>query len=143
MRADRNGNETVRIYEPSNVYPTADLGENVQVGTFSEIGNNVKIGDNVRVGAHSFICECVIIEDSAWIGPRVTFCNDRFPPSPKDKWEWTLVKKGSRVGAGCVILPGVTIGEDALIGAGSTVTKDVPDGEVWAGNPACRIEKKG
>lgn len=141
MRTDRKGNETVKIFQPSNVYPNADLGEFTQVGTFSEIGNHVKIGDNVRIGAGCFIPECVIIEDNAFIGPKCTFTNDRFPPSDsKDKWEWTLVKKGARLGAACVILPGVVIGEGALIGAGSTVTKNVPSGETWAGNPARRLE---
>src|SRR5574340_692895 len=116
MLYDRKGALSVTVYRPSNIYPTASLGTNSQVGTFSEIGDHVKIGDNVRIGAMCFIPACVIIEDGAWIGPRCTFTNDRFPPSSMDKWEWTLVKKGARLGAGVMILPGVTIGEGALIG---------------------------
>lgn len=141
MREDRTGKKTVKVYEPSNVYPNAELGTEVQVGTFSEIGNAVKIGDGVRIGAMCFIPECVIIEKGAWIGPRCTFTNDRFPPSNKDKWEWTLISEGARLGAGVTILPGITVGRNALVGAGSVVTKDVPDGETWAGNPARKLRR--
>ena len=136
MRHDRMGQQTVKIYEPSNVYPSANLGANVQVGTFSEIGANVVLGDNVRIGAMCFIPEGVVIEQDAWIGPHVVFTNDRFPPSDKSKWESTLIQAGARIGAGCTILPGITVGPGALIGAGSTVTKDVPANETWCGNPA-------
>lgn len=137
MRHDRTGAQTVKIYEPSNVYQTASLGANVQIGTFCEIGANVVIGDNVRIGAMCFIPEGVTIESGAWIGPRVTFTNDRFPPaSDKSQWENTLIRSGARIGAGCTILPGIEIGQGALIGAGSTVTKNVPPHETWCGNPA-------
>ncbi len=137
MKYDKYGDKSVKVYEPSNVYETAIIGSKVQIGTFCEIGHNVFIGDNVRIGAMCFIPEGVIIESGAWIGPKVTFTNDRFPPSSdKSGWEKTLIQSGARIGAGCVILPGVTIGHGALIGAGSVVTKNVPTHETWCGNPA-------
>ncbi len=131
----------VATHEPSNIYPTAQFGESVRVGAFSEIGHNVKIGHYVTIGAFAFIPEGVTIEDGAWIGPRVTFSNDMYPPSGRDKWENTLVGKGARIGAGVCVLPGVTIGAGALIGMGAVVTQDIPSGETWAGVPARKVEK--
>lgn len=134
-------------YQPCNFINT-DFGENVRVGAFTEIGP-AKIGNNVIIGAFCFIPEGVTIEEGAWIGPRVTFTNDRFPPAPREGWGKTLVRKGARIGAGCVILCGqpgevLEIGEGALIGAGSVVTKSVPAGETWCGNPArALIPKNG
>jgi len=132
----------IKIYPLCNIYPTAGFGKNVQVGAYTEIGNNVQIGDNVRIGAMCFIPEGVIIHSGAFIAPRTTFTNDRFPPSDKSKWEQTIIEKNARIGAGVTILCGLTIGEGALIGAGSTVTKSVPAGETWAGNPARRLKRK-
>ena len=129
-----------QIYQPSNIYPTVQFGKNVQVGTFSEIGHNVKIGDNVRIGAFCFIPEGVVIEAGAWIGPRVTFSNDMYPPSGKSSWQTTIVRKGARIGAAVNIRPGVVIGEGALIGMGAVVTQDVPAGETWVGVPARKLE---
>jgi acetyltransferase-like isoleucine patch superfamily enzyme len=125
-----------KVWGTCNIYSTAKLGQGVNIGTFTEIGHNVKIGDRTRVGAMCFIPEGVTIEDECFIGPRVTFCNDKYPPSSKEAWEPIVVKERARIGAGATILPGVTIGKDSLIGAGSVVTKDVPEGEIWCGNPA-------
>ena len=135
-------NETSRIWRPCNIYPTANIGKDVNIGMFSEIGEHVTIGDRARIGAGSFIPEGVTIEEDAWIGPHVIFANDKFPLSPKEAWLPTLVKTGAKIGAGCCILPGVTIGVNSLLGMGSTLTKDLPDGEVWAGNPARKLEQK-
>lgn len=132
-----------KIWEPCNVYPTAQIGEGVNIGAFSEIGNNVVIGDNTRIGAMSYIPEGVVIGKGVFIGPRVTMTNDRFPPSGKDYWEKTIIEDGARIGAAVTIRCGVVIGLGALIGAGSVVTKDVPPGETWAGVPAKRLERKG
>ena len=129
-----------QVWQPSNVYPTAQLGENVSIGAFSEIGNNVVIGNNVRIGAMSFIPEGVTIQDDAWIGPRCTFTNDRYPPSGKENWLQTIVCKGARLGAAVTVLPGVTIGEGAKVAAGSVVTKCIPAGETWAGVPAKQMQ---
>ena len=131
-----------KIWQPSNVYPTAIIGKNVNIGAFCEIGEGVVIGKNVRIGAMCFIPEGVVIEDDAWIGPRATFTNDRFPPSSRETWKPVLVESGARIGAAVTILPGVTIGEGALIGAGSVVTRDIPAGETWFGAPARKRESK-
>ena len=127
---------TCRIWEPCNIYPSARIGIDVNIGTFCEIGHNVVIGDRTRIGCHSFIPEGVIIGDNVFIGPRVTFTNDKYPPSSPAGWDMIIVHDNAAIGAGCVILPGVYIGRKSLIGAGSVVTKNVPHGEVWAGNPA-------
>jgi acetyltransferase-like isoleucine patch superfamily enzyme len=135
----RNG---VKVWQPSNIYPTAKLGVDVSIGAYTEIGNSVEIGDQVRIGAMCFIPEGVTIEDKAWIGPRCTFTNDRFPPSVRENWEHTVVKRGARLGAAVTVVCGVTIGEGALVGAGSVVTKNIPPREIWAGVPARRIRNK-
>lgn len=131
-----------KFWQPSNVYPSAKIGKNVSIGAFCEIGANVVIRDNVRIGAMSFIPEGVTIEDGAWIGPRVTFTNDMYPPSGRDSWLKTVVCEGARIGASVTILPGVYIGEKSFVGAGSVVTKSVPAEETWAGVPARKIEHK-
>lgn len=100
------------------------------------IGQDVVIGQNVKIQAFAFLPDGVKLEDNVFIGPSVTFTNDKHPPS--DNWSNTLVKKGASIGANCTILPGIIIGENAIIGAGSTVTKDVPSGETWFGNPASK-----
>jgi len=125
-----------KIWEPCNIYKTAIIGDNVNIGAFTEVGNNVIIGNNVRIGAHCFIPEGVTIEDDCWIGPRCTFTNDMFPPSSKKKWQTTIVKRGARLGACVTVLPGLVIGEGALVGAGAVVTKSIPPMEIWVGIPA-------
>ena len=130
-------------YEPCNIYSSVEFGRDCKVGMYSEIGNNVRIGHRVIVGAMCFIPEGVTVEDDAWIGPHVVFTNDRFPPSPREKWEKTAVRKGARIGAGVTVLCGVNIGPGALIGCGSTVTRSIPAGETWAGNPAIKLKGRG
>jgi acetyltransferase-like isoleucine patch superfamily enzyme len=131
-KIDRN---TV-IWPNCNIYPTAKIGKGCSIGQFCEIGNNVVIKDSVRIGAYSFIPEGVTIEENVFIAPRVSFSNDKHPPSDKLAWGKILVKKGAAIGMGAIILPGVTIGENAVVGAGSVVTKNIPDGEVWYGAAA-------
>ena len=108
----------------------------MRVGAYTEIGPHVEVGKNTRIGAMCFVCEGVRIGADCFIGPRVTFTNDKYPPSGKDKWQDTRVEAGAAIGAATTILCGVTIGKRALIGAGSVVTTDVPAGQVWCGNPA-------
>ena len=115
------------------------IGDNCKIGAYVEIGDSVIIGDNCIIGAFAFIPPGVTLEDDIFIGPHVVFTNDKYPPS--DNWEYTLVKEGASIGANVTILPGITIGKDATIGAGAVVTKNVPDGEMWIGNPARRIDK--
>ena len=131
-----------QIWHPCNIYKTATIGTNCSVGMFSEIGDNVKIGQNTRIGFSVFIPEGVIIGDDCFIGPKVCFSNDMFPPSPKEKWKYTIVKDGAVLGANVSVLPGVTIGAGALVGMGSVVVCDIPDNEVWVGNPAKFLRKK-
>lgn len=131
-----------RAWDPCKIFQSAVIGADVNIGAFSEIGENVVIGDRVRIGAHSFIPEGVAIEDGAWLGPRCTFTNDLYPPSGRGNWKKTLVKKGARLGAAVTVLPGVTIGENALVGAGAVVVCDIPAGETWVGVPAKKLEKE-
>jgi UDP-2-acetamido-3-amino-2,3-dideoxy-glucuronate N-acetyltransferase len=113
-----------------------EIGEGSIVHSHVWIGDGVKIGANVKIQAFSFIPAGVEIKDNCFIGPRVTFTNDKYPPSNGNGWEGTVVKEGASIGAGSVILPGIMIGKNARIGAGSVVTKDIPDGATAYGNPA-------
>ena len=122
-----------KIWNYTNLYG-CELGNNVSVGSFTEIGPNVIIGDNVTIGAHSFIPEGFTIEENVFLGPNFLGINDRYPPSPKDKWEKTVIKKGARIGASVTVMCGITIGEGAIVGAGSLVIKDVMPNVVVIGN---------
>lgn len=146
------GNHTT-IYNPElvNIYGCT-IGNNCNIGTFVEIKPTVNIGNYVKIQAFVFIPEGIIIEDGVFIGPHVTFTNDKYPNSTnpdgtlKTHKDWnilkTVVKKNASIGAGSIILPGITIGESAVIGAGSVVTKDVPAFTTVIGNPARIIQKK-
>jgi acetyltransferase-like isoleucine patch superfamily enzyme len=122
------------------------------LGTFVEVQKNAKVGANCKVSSHTFICEGVEIEDDVFIGHNVTFINDLYPGAvnaagePQSEEDWvvvpTVVKRGASVGSSATILCGVTIGERALIGAGSVVTRDVPAGMIAAGNPAQVIRER-
>lgn len=133
-----------KIWHPTkSVILECVMGEDCTVHAPVWIGKQVVIGDRVKIQAFSFIPEGVTIQDDVFIGPRVTFLNDKHPPSGKDKWELTLVATGASIGAGAIILPGVIIGEGAMIGAGAVVIRDVAPGETWCGNPAKPICKSG
>ena len=135
----------VRVYGFANLYG-CEIGENTKVGAFVEIQAGAKIGKNCKISSHSFICEGVTIEDEVFVGHNVTFINDRFPRATngdgrmKGEEEWksepTLVKRGASIGSSATLLCGVTIGEGAIVGAGSVVTRVVPPWPVVAGNPA-------
>ena len=125
-----------KVWQPCNIYPTAKIGDNVNIGAFTEIGPGVVIGDYSRIGSGCFLCQGVELEGYVFLGPSVTFTHDRNFPSGGQGWEKILVRRGARIGGGSVILPGVVIGVESVIGAGSVVTKSVPDGECWFGNPA-------
>ncbi len=121
------------------------VGDDVKIGAFVEIQKNASVGNNCKISSHTFICEGVTIEDAVFIGHSVTFINDMYPRATANgalqteadwKVDKTVVKKGASIGSGCTILANVTIGEGAIIGAGSVVTKDVPPNAIVAGNPA-------
>lgn len=140
--------KNVRIFSFTNLYG-CEIGDDTKVGTFVEIQKGSKIGSRCKVSSHSFICEGVTIEDDVFIGHNVVFTNDKFPRATANgqlqtEADWacipTLVKRGASIGSGAVLLCGITIGENAMIGAGSVVTKDVPAGATVVGNPA-RIVK--
>jgi len=143
--------KNVRIYDFTNLYG-CEIGDDVKIGTFVEIQKGSKIGNRCKVSSHTFICEGVTLEDEVFIGHGVTFTNDRFPRSTatdgrlQTEADWkcipTLVKRGASIGSGATLLCGITIGENALVGAGSVVTKDVPPGAVVAGNPARIIQPR-
>jgi len=126
----------VKIYDQVNLYK-CEIGDGTKVDAFVYIEEGVKIGKNVKIRPFTFIPTGVTIEDDVFIGPNVTFTNDK---RPKVRGEWellpTVVKRGAAIGAGAVILPGITIGEFALVGAGAVVTKDVPPRAIVVGNPA-------
>ena len=135
----------VRLSPFVNLYG-CEVGDNTKIGAFVEIQKNAKVGQNCKISSHTFVCEGVSIEDNVFVGHGVVFINDLFPrattvqgelQTEKDwKVERTLVKKGASIGSGSTILANVVIGENAMVGAGSVVTRDVPDNAVVAGNPA-------
>lgn len=142
--------DNVKIYNFVNAY-NCEIGDNTKVGTFVEIQKGAKIGKNCKISSHSFICEGVTIEDEVFIGHNVTFINDRFPRAANtdgslqtdDDWlmETTIVKKGASIGSSVTILCGISIGENAIVGAGSVVTKNVEANQIVAGNPAKVLRK--
>lgn len=140
----------VKIYAFVNLYGCS-IGDNSRVGTFVEIQKGASIGKNVKVSSHTFICEGVTIEDDVFIGHNVSFINDKYPRAtnedgqPQSEADWqvvrTTVKRGASIGTSATVLCGVTIGENAVVGAGSVVTHDVPDNAIVAGNPARLMRK--
>lgn len=137
--------ENVRIYGFVNLYGCT-IGDNSKIGSFVEIQKGASVGKNCKISSHTFICEGVAIEDDVFIGHNVTFINDRFPRATAGNgalqteadWECvpTRVRRGASIGSSATILCGVSIGENALVGAGAVVTRDVPPNTVIAGNPA-------
>lgn len=140
----------VKIHRFVNLYGCA-IGDNTRVGCFVEIQKNAWIGKNCKISSHTFICEGVKIEDDVFIGHNVTFINDKYPRAtnsdgkPQTEADWAvrpiLVRKGASIGSGATIMCDVTIGENAIVGANTLVTKDVPPNSIVAGNPAKIIRK--
>lgn len=136
--------ENVKLSKFINLYGCS-VGSNTKIGAFVEVQKNATIGENCKISSHTFICEGVEIEDDVFVGHSVTFINDTYPRATTNgalqtEADWsvepTLVKRGASIGSNCTILAKVTIGENAIVGAGSVVTKDVPADAIVAGNPA-------
>ena len=137
--------ENVVVRDFVNLYG-CEIGEGTKIGAFVEIQKNAKVGCNCKISSHTFVCEGVTIEDNVFVGHSVTFINDSYPRATTAggqmqteadwKVETTVVKKGASIGSGSTILSKLIIGEDAIVGAGSVVTKDVPANAIVAGNPA-------
>jgi acetyltransferase-like isoleucine patch superfamily enzyme len=134
----------VKLSKFINLYG-CEIGDNTKIGAFVEVQKNAKIGRNCKISSHTFVCEGVTIEDDVFIGHGVTFINDIYPRATaggalqtEDDWKVapTLIKKGASIGSGATILANLTIGENAMVGAGSVVTRSVPPNAVVAGNPA-------
>ncbi len=142
--------QNVKIYHFVNLYGCS-IGDNSKIGTFVEIQKGVRIGKNCKISSHTFICEGVDIEDEVFIGHNVTFINDVYPRATEangmlqTEANWvcipTRVKAGASIGSGATLLCGITVGENAIVGAGSVVTKDVPPNTIVAGNPARVLRK--
>lgn len=140
----------VKIFDFVNLYGCS-IDDNTKVGTFVEIQKNATIGKNCKISSHTFICEGVHIEDNVFVGHNVTFINDKYPRatnpdgSMQSEADWkvveTYIRKGASIGSSSTILCGVTVGENAIVGAGSVVTKDVPPNSTVAGVPAKVIKK--
>lgn len=133
-----NIGDNTNIWQFCVVFPEAKIGTGCNICANVLIENEVVVGNNVTVKSGVQLWDGVTLEDNVFVGPNVTFTNDLFPRSKNPDWKLskTVVKKGASIGANATILCGITIGENAMIGAGSVVTKDVPSGEVWVGNPA-------
>lgn len=137
--------QNVKLSKFINLYG-CEIGDETKIGAFVEVQKNARIGKRCKISSHTFICEGVTIEDNVFIGHSVTFINDAYPRATnldgmlqtEEDWkvEPTLVKKGASIGSGSTILSKVIIGENAIVGAGSVVTKDVPANTIVAGTPA-------
>ena len=137
--------KNVKIHNFVNLYG-CEVDDNTKIGCFVEIQKNARVGKHCKISSHTFICEGVIIEDNVFIGHNVTFINDKYPRSTNNNGElqteedWKvdpiIIKKGASIGSGATILCNITIGENAIVGAGSVVTKDVPPNTIVVGNPA-------
>ncbi len=142
--------KNVKLANFVNLYGCT-IHDNTKIGTFVEVQKNAFIGKNCKIQSHTFICEGVTIEDDVFIGHGVTFINDTYPRATaadgglQTEADWkvepTLVKRGATIGSGATVLSNVTIGEKAIIGAGSVVTRDVPQNTIVAGNPAKIIRR--
>lgn len=139
----KNIPESTRIWQYCVILPNAKIGEDCNICSHCLVENEASIGNRCTIKCGVQIWDGIEIEDDVFIGSNVTFTNDKYPHSQNENWTLlkTRVCKGATIGAGSTILPGITIGEGTMIGAGSVVTKDIPAGELWIGNPARFVKK--
>ncbi|MBP6054685.1 MAG: N-acetyltransferase [Cytophagaceae bacterium] len=142
VQSNTIGQET-SIWQFVVILPHAVIGENCNICAHTFIENDVIIGDEVTIKSGVYLWDGIRVEDRVFIGPNVTFTNDKYPRSKSypNQFQNTLIKKGASIGAGSIILGGVEIGQNAMIGAGSLVTQDVPPNELWYGSPAKFVRK--
>jgi len=141
VQTDQIGKKT-RIWQYCVVLKSAQIGDDCNICSHCFIENDVKIGNNVTIKNGVYLWDGITIEDNVQIGPNVTFTNDKYPRAKQPfKVQRTIIKRNASVGAASTILGGVTIGENAMIGAGSLVTKDIPPNELWLGSPARFVRK--
>lgn len=135
--------ESTNVWQFCVILPKAKIGENCNICSHCLIENDVVIGNNVTIKCGVQLWDGITIEDNVCVGANVTFTNDRYPRAKNSNWklENTLIEEGASIGAGSTILCGLTIGKNAMIGAGSVVTHDIPAGELWFGNPAKFVRK--
>ena len=135
--------ETTNVWQYCVILPKAQIGENCNICSHCMIENDVRVGNNVTIKNGVQLWDGITLEDNVFVGANVSFTNDLYPRSKATDWQCvpTVVKRGASIGVGSTILCGITIGENAMIGAGSVVTKDVPAGELWLGNPAKFVRK--
>ena len=141
----------VKLFAFVNLYG-CEIGDETKIGTFVEIQKGAKVGPRCKISSHTFICEGVTLESEVFVGHGVTFINDRIPRATaadgqlqsEEDWDCqtTLVKRGASIGSGATLLGGITVGDNAVIGAGSVVTKDVPPDTTVVGNPARLLSKR-
>lgn len=132
------------VYCFVNVFGKGRIGENCIIASYTEIQGGVNVGDNCRIGSHCFLCSGVTLEDDVFLGSGVITINDKNPrPHNKEyKQEKTVIKKGASIGSGSVLMCGIEVGENAVVGAGSVVTKSIPAGQTWCGNPARPLKRR-
>jgi acetyltransferase-like isoleucine patch superfamily enzyme len=152
ISADVKLGKNVKLAQFVNLYG-CEIGDDTKIGAFVEIQKNARVGMRCKISSHTFVCEGVTIEDNVFVGHNVAFINDTYPRATNPDGElqterdWkvdpTLIKKGASIGSGATILCNVTVGENAIVGAGSVVVKSVPADTVVAGNPARVLRKVG
>lgn len=134
--------QNTSVWQYAVILPGAVIGDNCNINCHTFIENDVTVGNNVTVKSGVFLWNGIVVEDNVFIGPNVTFVNDKFPRSKQypEEFQKTIIKKGASLGANSTILGGITVGENAMIGAGAVVTKDVPANTLWVGNPAKQVK---
>ena len=142
VQSKQIGNNTY-VWQFVVILPNAIIGENCNINCHCFIENEVMIGNNVTIKSGVYLWDGIRIEDNVFIGPNATFVNDKFPRSKKypESFLPTIIKCGASIGANATILGGITIGENAMIGAGAVVTKNIPPNTLWVGNPAKQIKE--